>query len=311
MELGLSVANTLVSFGALAGVIVWASQPDLYRGLDNDGYGLYWFIAIASSIWGVLSVFGHSLPAERWIIPAIADSDKVLTWAGVFFIAVWVAAESKVANYLTHCIYDDNEEYKCTGEIITTAFGGAAVLVWALTLAHYFFKDRSVKFSLAAWELTIVVFNALASFGALAGVIVWASQPDLYRGIDSTGYGLYWFAAVASSLWGVLAFFAHVLPANLWIIPTVAESDKVLTWVSVFFVAVWVAATAYVANYLTFCVSESDAGDSIPDQESSEAPTITYECVGEIITTTFGGASVFIWLLSLLNYFFKAFSVKA
>lgn len=300
-DIGFAVANSLVSLGGLAGVIVWTVQPDNYRGITNDGYGLYWFITIASSIWGIMSVFGYSLPAERWIFPRIANHDRVFSWVSLFFIGVWIAAVAKVATYLNFCIIDlkssTDDNFQCNGEIISTAFGSAAIAVWILTLLRHVYRENNIQFSLAAWEFTLVVINLLLSLGGLAGIIVWTVQPDRYRNLDNDGYGLYWFTCIASTIWGILSFFNHLVPS---IFPQFSDSNNLLVWVSVFFIAIWVASLSKVATYLNFCISDLNA--STDDN---------FQCNGEIITTTFGSAVVIVWLLTFGNYFFKVHGFKS
>lgn len=148
IDLVLAISNTIVSLGGLAGVIVWASYPDNFRNILDDGYGLYWFTSVVSTLWGFASLFIYLVPFGKLSFPTLADDDKILTYAAVFFTGIWIAATAKVSNYLKYCIrelIDSNDDhFLCNGEIITTTCGGAAVILWVFTLVHYFLRTYGV-----------------------------------------------------------------------------------------------------------------------------------------------------------------------
>lgn len=151
-DLTISIVNTVLSLGGLAGIIVWTSVKDDYRTMYYDGYGLYWFTCVSSSLWGIMSilisVFGYSQSPNAWYAPTLASPFSVIVWVSLFFTAIWIASTAKTASYLHGCIQektDDSNSPTCNGEIIATAFGAAVSIVWVFTLTHYFFKFHSVN----------------------------------------------------------------------------------------------------------------------------------------------------------------------
>lgn len=132
----LLLTNTVFSFGGIIGAGVWQYYNDIYT-LTN-AYEFFWFVTITSFIIGITGyLFYRDLHHSK---------DNLLFSLLVSFISLlytifWLSCSATIARYLRECVYikdklnsiyfDDNYNYTCNGEIITTIFGFANFFVWA------------------------------------------------------------------------------------------------------------------------------------------------------------------------------------
>ena len=118
------IASIILSIGSIAGVSVWADSNDIST-LSNS-YVFYWFVAITSFLFSLVSYFYHTIKS---IIIYIRKNIKLtnlhiytVSIFGSIYILFWLAASVSVASDLRYCLIVKNN---CNGQMISTVFGFA------------------------------------------------------------------------------------------------------------------------------------------------------------------------------------------
>ena len=141
----------------------------------------------------------------------------------------------------------------------------------------------------------VIMTNIFFNFGSLIGLIVWASQDDIYT--LTSIYEFYWFVSIFSLLTGFVGFFLYLKPD--FIKNTKFEDYKIyiIMFYSVLMSVFWLAAAASISKLCRDCLYIKNKYSSIVDYYYSKNK---FTCDGEILTTTFGICLLLLWLIVFL-----------
>lgn len=141
----------------------------------------------------------------------------------------------------------------------------------------------------------VIMTNIFFNFGSLIGLIVWASQDDIYT--LTSIYEFYWFVSIFSLLTGFVGFFLYLKPD--FIKNTKFEDYKIyiIMFYSVLMSVFWLAAAASISKLCRDCLYIKNKYSSIVDYYYSKNK---FTCDGEILSTTFGICLLLLWLIVFL-----------
>lgn len=141
----------------------------------------------------------------------------------------------------------------------------------------------------------VIMANIFFNFGSLIGLIIWASQDDIYT--LTSIYEFYWFVSIFSLLTGFFGFFLYLRPD--FIKNTKFEDYKIyiITFYSVLMSVFWLAAAVSISKLCRDCFYIKKKYSSIVDYYYSKNK---FTCDGEIISTTFGFCLLILWLIIFL-----------
>jgi hypothetical protein len=141
----------------------------------------------------------------------------------------------------------------------------------------------------------VIMITLFLNLGSLIGLIVWASQDDIYT--LTSIYEFYWFVSIFSLLTGLLGLFLHLKPDVIK--NTQFEHYKlyIITFYSILMSVFWLAAAASISKLCRDCLYIKNKYYSIVDYYYSKNK---FTCDGEILSTTFGIFLVILWLIIFL-----------
>jgi len=138
----LSGLNILFSLGNIIGLSIISSQRAFFLVLLGT-YNFNWFVSVFSFIIGVGGILYHGMPSIKEKMSFNKYGIYFMSGLNFFMSIFWLGAAASMGTALSDCLYIkenfdrfDNTSLNCNGEIISTPFGFANVLVWSIALYY-------------------------------------------------------------------------------------------------------------------------------------------------------------------------------